>query len=483
VRIPAGEWLPDIPALGNTGLVDVTNAVPGKDHWLPQRKLIKVSDQPIESPVQGVWTANRTQGDRLAFVAFGGKIYRVPSRNGALVDASGPYDYSTAADIRWHQVQSANLSIVTNGVDAIQALDLVAGGEYEQLSPDAPVARYIAQVRDFAVVGYTTDDTDGEQAYRVQWHGFTDGLPDPTNWTTGQADFATINDIGQVQGITGGQFGTIVCETGVAVIRYGANLFDIEVVERRLGTRVPNSVNYYRQLTAYYAPEGWVLFDGSAARKIGIERIDRWFKSDFDPATGDKMWAAVDDIGHMIWAYCGRGHNGVPNRLLRYAPELDRWGKSNMDIDALGSGATFGMSLDDTFFDDLDGFDDNLDDPSLWDDMPLTVAVTTRRLSGFTGSQLDGTFTFGEFQLGGERNRAMLREALVLAKGGTSRMQVATKQKFGEAELWTPTFGERSDGYFRHRIPGRTHQLRVLRSNGWANMQGIDLFAEQLGER
>ena len=69
-------------------------------------------------------------------------------------------------------------------------------GDLASISPDAPKAKYLAQVRDFTVVGNTIDPIDGAQAYRIWWHGFTNGLPNPRNWLDGQSDFATINDIG-----------------------------------------------------------------------------------------------------------------------------------------------------------------------------------------------------------------------------------------------------------------------------------------------
>ena len=207
-RITMGPWQPDIPALGSDGLVDVNNAVPGRNQWLPQRRPIKVSDQSIPPPVQGLWTANRSFGDQVAFVAFGGDIWLVSGFNEPLTDVSRSGAYDQTPTTRWRTVQNGNLLIATNGVNEIQAFDLVAGGDYGDLSPDAPRARYLAQVRDFTVVGNTLDPIDGAQVYRIWWHGFTNGLPNPRNWLDGQSDFATINDIGQIQGITGGQFGT-----------------------------------------------------------------------------------------------------------------------------------------------------------------------------------------------------------------------------------------------------------------------------------
>lgn len=487
MRLPLGPWVADQPRLGNSGLTDVRNAIPAKDHWLPQQSLAAASSQTLTPPIQGIWTANRLQGDQIVFVAFGGKIYTVPSRTLALVDVSGPYDYSTQAGIRWRQVQNADLSIATNYVDRIQAFDLKEGGHYGVLSYDAPKAKYIAQVRDFTVVGYTNDDLDGEDAYRIAWHGYTDGLPDPTRWTGGQSDFARINDIGQIQGLTGGEFGTVVCEQGIAVVRFAAGtlLFTIEVVERRLGTRIPNSVNFYRQFTAFYSPDGWCLFDGQSVRKIGFERIDRWFARDLDVANQDLMWPGVEaGRGQMVWAYCGQGHTGKPNRLLRYSIELDQWSKSEIELDALGPGQSFGLTLDDPdAFPNLDLYTASLDDPAVWNSVPQLVAVAGGNLAGFTGPQLDAQFTLGEFQFAGDDARAMLRRALIQGDGGTSRLMLAYRERFDRDQSWSPEMSPQSDGYFRFRIPGRSHQPRVIRSGTWANAQGLDLYSEPLGKR
>ena len=335
------------------------------------------------------------------------------------------------------------------------------------------------------MVGNTVDPIDGAQVYRLWWHGFTNGLPDPTNWVDGQSDFATINDIGQIQGLTGGQFGTAVCEHGIAIIRFGGRLlFQVEVVERQLGTRVPHSVIQYRQVTVFYSPEGWVSFDGAAARKIGAERIDRWFASDFDASTADRMWSAIDDLGHMIWIYCGRDHvGGRPNRLLRYAPELDQWSKSNLVLDALGSGQTFGGSLDDPAFDNFEVTVENLDDPGLWDDIPRTVCVNNGLIAGFTGAPLEASLTLGEFQLAGDQNRAMLRRALHLGEHGNTQLQVGARQRFdGPLEFGVPFSPSPMAGSGSGSL-GRSHQIRVLRTGTWSHVQGVDLFAEPLGRK
>lgn len=487
MRIPFAGWRPDQGRLGAEGLLDVRNAIPAKGQWLPQRGLLPATDQTFTAPIQGIWATHRLSGDYELFAAFGGKIYLVGSRTDALTDVTGsPYDYDTSA--RWRGLQFGDLDIRVNGVDETQARDLQAGGNYTDLATGvAPVARYIAQVRDFPVWGYTTDELDGVDAYRVTWPGFTNGLVDPTNWTTGQSDFQRVQDIGQINGLTGGWFGTLVCEQGVATMQYGgAGLFAFEVKERRIGCRVPTTVNEYRGLTAFHSPEaGWCAFDGAAVRQIGVERIDRWFAEDLDEAYGDKGWADIDSKrGHMLWAYCGKGHGGRPNRLLRYSVALDEWAVADIEMDALGRGKTFALSLEDPFFDDLETFTGNLDDPALWSSLPDTLAISGERLSSFAGDVLTARFETGEFQLGGsEEHRAMARRALILANGGTQRLELGARERFDDTMNWTPQMAPQSDGWFRFRVPGRSHSARVSLSGAWASAQGVDLFAEPLGKR
>lgn len=486
MRIPLGAWTPDQGRLGADGLLDMRNAIPAKGQWLSQRGLLAATEQTITAPIQGIWATHRLSGDYEVAVAFGGNIYLVGSRSDALIDVTTDTQYAYDGTARWHGIQFGELDIRTNGVDSIQARDLSAGGSYDPLADDAPIARYIAQVRDFPVVAYTTDELDGTDAYRVAWPGFTNGLVDPTNWTTGQSDFQRINDIGQISGITGGWFGAIVCESGIASMQFGGPaLFAFEVKERRVGCRAPNLINEYRGLTVFPSPEaGWCAFDGAAVRQIGVERIDRWFADDFDESYADQSWTGIDSKrGHMLWAYCGKGHGGRPNRLLRYSVALDQWAVADVAMDALGRGKTFGLTLDDPFFDDLDAFTGNLDDPALWSSLPDLLAVDGSRLCSFAGNVLTARFETGEFQLGSDEARAMVRRALVLANGGRHSLELGAREQFAGTMTWTAPMFPQSDGYFRFRVPGRSHSARISLSGAWSSAQGLDLFAESLGKR
>jgi len=483
-------WRPDAAVLGAPVLANVRNALKTATSWQPQKAGAAIGTQLITGPTQGITTATRLDGTLELFVAAAGYVYRVPSRTGALQSLADDYysaaPFAAGADIRWRWIQFGDLLIGTNFADAIQAYDLTAGGGMLPLSVEAPKARYAATVRDFPVVAHTNDSVDGTDAYRTQWPGFVDGVVDPTEWTLGdlrtQADFQRLSDIGQITGLTGGQFGTIVGESGIAVMQYGGKLFSFNTVERKLGCRIPNSVVQYRQQTYFWSPDGFMGFDGNGARPIGTEKVDRWFADDFDEGDLDLMWPGTDGVRGLVqWLYAGRGHTGKPNRLLSYSVTLDEFTVADITADALGPGKTFGGDLDDeTQFPDLDAGDINLEDPGLWLSLPQTVMVQDGYVAGFGGPALGGIFEPAAFQIT-DAGRGILTKALVIHEGGTPTVTVGVGEQIGSAVTWSNPHPKQSDGFIRMREPGRTHRTRVSMSGDWQNLQAMDIYATPIG--
>jgi hypothetical protein len=493
-RVPLGPWRPDAALFDNPGLVNVRNAIPAAGKWLAQPGTAAISEQTITPPVEGLFAATRSTGDLELFAVFGGEIFRVPSSAGALTNASDPGlsdGYATGEFVRWRSTQYQDLLIATNFQDEVQAYDLVAGGTFLPLADPSgliPKAKYLAVVKGFVTLAYTFDDLDGEDGYRVWWHGLLNGLPNPYDFTPDagtQADFQRLSEIGIIAGITGGEFGTIVGEQGVVRQSFGDLLFRFDTVERRIGSRVPNSVIQYRQLTFFYSPQGWAAFDGQGVKLIGVEKIDRWFADDFDETFAHKMWASVETArGHVLWAYCGKGHGGEPNRLLRYSVELDEWAVGDVPLQALANGRTFARTLDDDYFANLDDpIHTNLDDPALWTSFPQTVGVSDGRIVAFGGAPLTATFETGEITFGGDNSRAMLRRAMVRGLGGASTVSVFGRDRFADAGAWSEEYPEQADGWIRFREPGRSQRVRVVRSGSWVDVVDVNLIGDGLGER
>ena len=491
MKLKIGPWRPDLGVYDNPALVNVRNAIPAAGRWLPQPSLGVITEQTITAPVQGLFTAARNNGSLDLFVAFGGNIYRVPSRGGELEVATNSElsdGYSDLPEARWRFAQFGDQLLVTNFFDEIQGLDLVLGGNFQYIadaSEDVPRARYIAIVLGIPTVAYTFDPVDLEDGYQVRWCGFTNGLPDSSNWNRSvetQADSQRLSEIGIITGLTGGEFGLVIGESGIALMSRGDNLFRFDTIERRIGCRTPNSVIQYRSATYFWSSEGWARATAQGVQLIAVEKIDRFFAEDRDENFDHKMWATVESRrGHLLWAYCAKGHNGEPNRLLRYAVDLDEWSISDVDIQALGGGKTFGLTLDDPFFNNLDEFTGSLDDPTLWSSLPQTIAVSANRVQAFIGSPMTARFETGEFAFGGEANRSIIRRSMPRGQGGTSTVSFSYRDRVQDPEVWTSDEPAQANGWHRHRVPGRTHRCRITRRGNWADLVDTVILGEGAG--
>lgn len=485
-RIPFGPWRPDQAVRGAQNvLADVRNAIWAGSHWLPQRDLAPMLAQVLPTPIQGIFTTSRLDGSPELFVVADGHFYRIISRTDR-DDLTGlSYtQYDQQETTRWRAVQFNDLLIAVNFEDPTQAYDLVHGSPMTALSAEAPRARYIAIVRDFPVFAHTADD-DGTNAYRVQWPGLIDGVVDPTEFSPAlatQAGFQPLSDIGQIQGLTGGQFGTILGESGVSVMQYGGDPWDFATIERRIGTRIPNSVVQYRQLTYFISPDGIAACDGNAVRMIGTSKVDEWLLSDLDDGLVHKMWAHVEaKSGRVRWLYCGRGHDGTtPNRLLTYSPALDEFSVADVTAQAMGPGKSFAISVDD--IENMDTFEPSLDDPAVWLEQQQTALVRDGALSAFTGEPMTGTFEPAEWQADAGR-RAMLTGGMVGHVGGTPSVRVGKVEVLGDDPAWSAVHPRQADGWFRFREPGRSHRLRVSMAGAWKQAQWADVYGSLVGGR
>ena len=161
-----GAWTPDAPALGNTGLVDVVNAVPGKEQWLPQRGPAAVSSQGVGLPIQGIWTANRSAGDPLAFVASAGAIFLISSSTDPLTNVSraGGYDaHRERALADGPERQSAARHQPQRPDPKIQPDH---GRVLQRPEPERASSQVHGAGARLHVVANTVDPVDGPQVYR-----------------------------------------------------------------------------------------------------------------------------------------------------------------------------------------------------------------------------------------------------------------------------------------------------------------------------
>jgi len=156
------------------------------------------------------------------------------------------------------------------GIDKIQLWDGITAN-FNVASVNAPVARYLAEIANHLVTGYTTE---GGITFpqRVRWSG----TGDPTDWTGPSAgandrlnNFGPITGIAKLyqQGFGFQQKGIFqIIPTGI-----GTNPFAfIDLGARARGNAFPFSLDVYDERTAYYVgTDNVYAFDGTQSVGVG----------------------------------------------------------------------------------------------------------------------------------------------------------------------------------------------------------------------
>lgn len=500
MRIPAGPWLPDRPNLENGGLPAVRNVLPDVGFYRPLPSFQAINESTLAADPRGLFVFRRSATEWILVYGGGTKLYNITSRTAAPTDISrGGGVYLMDPGDRWRGLQFGTSVLLTNYRDRVQVLDATNPTTFDDLGGTdpgtdgeilPPRAKYIANVRGRVVLGYTYDPIDEEQASRVWWHGFTNGLPDLETWVSSLetgADFQDVVDLGPITGLTGGEFGTILCESGIARMTAGGPFtFQIENVSNEIGCTLPESVIRYGRFTYFYSRQGWQVFDGSGTTPIGKDRMDRWFTSDFDVDQAAKMWAApVGDIdGTIAWIYCGAGNAGVPNRMLLFNTVSGLWAPADIDLEILAPTVTFGGDLDDETderWDDLDTFDGDLDDPALWSRVLRLGGVRSGALKALVGAPVSAVFQSPEFEMA-PGWRTMLKLVTTLRQQGTVGIEIGRRQRPGGTIEWTGSYTEAEDGVVRCREFGRYHTVRATLTD-WQDFQGWFVEAVRAGRR
>ena len=120
---------------------------------------------------------------------------------------------------------------------------------------------------------------------RVQWS--PQGDPAGT-WGSDPATGADYQDLdptnGFIRQIVGGEYGVIFQERAITRMTFvGSPLwFQFDEVESGRGTQAPGSVVKVGNAIFYLGFDGFYLFDGTASRPIGVNRVNKSFLSDVD---------------------------------------------------------------------------------------------------------------------------------------------------------------------------------------------------------
>lgn len=330
-RIGFQEWMPDQPSI-TENLQDANNVTPLMIGYAPFNLATEFSGAASEDLNNSF--VGKFSDSTQVFAGGPTKLFKLGASDTTLTNVSKSGGYTGLT--RWSFCQFGDSVIAANNSARLQYWTLGSSSLFADLAADAPIAKYVAVVRDFVVTANLGNGTDPN---KVQWSD----LNNETVWTSGaasQADFQIIPDGGDIVGITGGEIGIIFLERAIVRMSYIGSpfFFQFDNISRNLGCITNGSIAQYGGLSFFLSDEGFYSCDGKGVANIGANKIDKWFFNNADINAIDNMSSAVDPVNKVvIWNYAnifgGRS-------LLIYNWQVKKWTRGSTDVDYMSLAAT-----------------------------------------------------------------------------------------------------------------------------------------------
>jgi len=485
--IEFGPWLPDQPDYSNPGVTKAENVIPAAGGYRSLPEFVAYSGA-ADADINGVFAAKDNTGNVKLFAGDNAKIYEFDSSDSGLDNISKSGNYTlTAPEERWRFVQFGTDVIAVGGIGVPpQRYTLGTSSLFADLAGSPPDADFIAVVRDFVWLGNVEDGSGNRLPYRVQWSGFND----ITSWTAGteQSDFQDIPDAGNITGMVGGEYCTILMERAIVRATYSGPplIFQFDKVETARGCQVPGSICNIGHTVFYLSDDGFYAFDGQRSQNIGAEKVDKFFFDDFNIAHKDRMTSSVDPQNQIaVWSYVSNSSiDGKPDKLLIYNYAIGRWSTANVQAGLIAPMFTPAYTLEqlDTINTSIDALPASLDSALYKGGQFLFGGAVGNKIHTFTGDPLAATIETAEAGLAtGKFN--MITRVYPYHEGGSVTMQIGTRGLHSDTTTFTTAQSPNTDGFAPFRAQGRYHRARMNLSGQWSFAQGLDVEARQVGRR
>ena len=474
-KIQFTEWLPDQPA--NAGsLNDAKNVFPVAIGYGAFPSAEDYSNSATEN-LNSVFVAK--YGDNVqVFAGSATKLFVLDNTTLNLTDASKSGGYG--GNSTWRFEQFGQVVLATNNSEIIQAWTIGVSTVFADVSATAPVAKDIAIVRDFVFAG---NISTGDEFDKVQWSDIndeTDWVPGPTS----QSDYQIIADGGNIQAVTGGEFGIIFLEKSLVRASYvGSPLFfQLDSISSGLGCLEGNSVAQYGNLSFFLSDDGWYSTDGQTVNGIGTEKVDRYFFDHADLTQINTISAAVDPIKNLVvWNYANvEGDRSI----LIYNWQLQKWSRAETISDVVGTIASTGTTLEGLTsslgYTDIDTMPASLDSRLFVGGKFLFAGAKDAKVMTFTGTAITPTLVTTDVEVGYNSVATLARPQI---DNGTANVAVASRRELDDSIEFGPYVPATSEGRCSLRSAGRYHRFSVQPTGNWTTAMAVDVELKPQGNR
>jgi hypothetical protein len=374
---------------------------------------------------------------------------------------------------RWRFAQFGGQAIATNGVDAMQTIDLTSLA-VAPLGGTPPRFEYLGVIKGF-LVGLVMDG----DIMTMAWSGAYNA----ESWEFGynQSDYYTMPTGGRLNGMFSGEYGIVLQRDRIVRLDYvGGNLiFEPNEVSSNIGCVSAHSVAQWGNLGFFLSDEGFMMWDGQQPIPIGREWIDAEVQANYTVDVYKAMSTAIDPVrGIVMWS--------LGDKIYCYDWALQKWSTITYASPIIFSGVTKGVTLDEQ--DAAVGvLDDNIDGVGLVSldsdvfkggDPRLYVFSSGRALGVFEGSAMAATFTLNDIEMfpGSRSNLRFARPDIDAISGITITTQ--TKQRLADAFGSSSSSDLRTSGDVPLRSSGRYTRTTMAISSGtaWSHAKGVELI-------
>jgi hypothetical protein len=300
--------------------------------------------------------------------------------------------------------------------------------------------------------------------------------------------------MGEITGIVGGEYATILCEKGIVIGTYSGTplIFQFDKVQTGFGCNYPNSVANVGSTVFYLSDDGFYKFDGRTSTPIGAEKVNRFFFDDFTIRNKGRMSTAVDPTEQIVvWSYTsGSSNNDEPDRLLIYNYALDRWSYAELDCELISSFMTINYTLEELNFisTSLDGLPASLDSAIYIGGQFIFGGAKDKKIHTFSGNNKAALIETADLDTGGGKTSIITNVIpyVEIAQGTTPDIsaQVSTRNRQVDSDSFGNLSSLNANGYCNIRSnQGRYHKVRLNVSGTWKYIQGVELEAKTTGKR
>lgn len=481
-RIALDKWAPDLAGMANLGQADTRNVFATGSSYAPLRGLSAISTTGLNGPALGAISAQDSGGTINSFAGDATKLYRLSA--GVFSDVSKSGGYSVGASERWEFAQYGQRVIAVQIGAVPQFYDLGSSTLFADLGGSPPQARHVAVVRDFVVLGNTSNSPND-----VAWSGFNNSA----NWTPGvnQSDTQTLQGGGWVQAITGGEVGYIFQERAITRMTYigPPAYFQFDMVEEARGTAAPASVIKVGQLIYFYAQDGFYVFDGQQSISIGNQKVDAWFASHLAGGTSVQITAGSDPTNKLLfWSFVSTDATDTshPDTLLIFNWAVQEWSYAKIGHEMLYPGLSEGVTLEQvgSLYATLESVPVSLDS-RVWTGGSAYLAAfdTNHNLCSFGGDTLAATMQTADFE-GVPGRRSLIINLRPLCDTAAASAVCRSRERFADSVTDTSAAAMQSNGDIPLLSSGRFHQvqLSIPAGTAWSFANGVDVEAADDGE-